>query len=205
MPDSITISAKPSQLAAAYLRTAHTHATEVERTVTSLRYQLDALKIASNTLDLHVLAISDAFESVSLNAQPEINKQATLLNGISTDLDIIAQVEVHREFLSTVLKIAIDAGEKPRTLGNYVNRDKMVEVGKNCRRVHGKQAHTRFSMLFIASIPFTDSMTDLFGGATTTMHKLTEGADMVRATVLNDELVDVSASRSLANQVIAVY
>ena len=139
MPDSITVSAKPSQLAAAYLRTAHTHATEVERTVTSLRYQLDALKIASNTLDLHVLAISDAFESVSLNAQPEINKQATLLNGISTDLDIIAQVEVHREFLSTALKIAIDAGEKPRTLGNYVNRDKMVEVGKNCRRVHGKQ------------------------------------------------------------------
>ena len=60
-------------------------------------------------------------------------------------------------------------------------------------------------MLFIASIPFTDSMTDLFGGATTTMHKLTEGADTVRATVLNDELVDVSASRSLANQVIAVY
>ena len=87
-----------------------------------------------------MLAISDAFESVSLNAKPEINKQATLMNGISTDLDIIAQVEVHREFLSTALKIAIDGGEKPRTLGNYVNRDKMVEVGKNCRRVHGKQA-----------------------------------------------------------------
>lgn len=129
---------KPSQVATAYLRTAHSHATEVERTVTSLRYQLDALKIASNTLDLHVLAISDAFEGISSSAQPELNKQATLLGGIDADLDIIGHVKVHREFLSANVRQAIDAGEKPRTLGHYVNRDKMVEVAQSCRRVHSE-------------------------------------------------------------------
>ncbi|KAK7678128.1 hypothetical protein QCA50_018921 [Cerrena zonata] len=178
--DRVAAPAKPSQLATAYLRTAHIHSDEIDRTVNSLRHQLNALKIASSTLDLHVLAISDAFEGISSNAQQELNKQATLLDGIDADLDIIGQVEVHREFLSVGVRKAIDAGEKPRTLGNYVKRERMVEVAQNCQRVHS-------------------NMKKLFTEAEESMDELRDGANTVRTTVADDGVLkeaELSVRRS---------
>ena len=100
--------------------------------VQSLRYQLDALKIASNTLDLHVLAISDAFEGTASSAQQELDRQTKLLDGIDADLAMIARVKVHPEFLSAAARKA------DRTLGHYVDSNKMAGVFQSCKATHGK-------------------------------------------------------------------
>ncbi|KAI0087342.1 hypothetical protein BDY19DRAFT_246729 [Irpex rosettiformis] len=56
---------RPTHLASSYLRTANIHQEEVNRTLQSLRYQYEAIRIASSSLDLHVLAIQEAFEAIT--------------------------------------------------------------------------------------------------------------------------------------------
>ena len=55
-------------------------------------------------------------------------------------MDIISRVKIHMEFMSPGLRKAIEAGEKPRTLGDYVSNVKMMQVAETCSRTHGEYA-----------------------------------------------------------------
>lgn len=128
---------RPSVLSSSYLRTSQIHLGEVNRTLRSLNCQHEALRIASSSLDLHVLDIQDAFDTISDSAQKELNKQESLLRGLDSDLEIVSRVTVHKEFLSPNLRRAQDMGERGRTLGDYVSQVKMKQVADTCQRTHG--------------------------------------------------------------------
>lgn len=85
-----------------------------------------------------MLAIADAFEGIAGSARGELNKQATLLTGLEADLEIINRVKIHVEFMSPAVRKAIESGEKPRTLGDYVSNVKMKQVADTCARAHGE-------------------------------------------------------------------
>lgn len=134
---SSTPPVRPSVLSSSYLRTAHVHFDEVNRILHALHCQQEALRIASSSLDLHVLDIQDAFDTISAGAQKELDKQQDLLRGLESDLEIVSRVTVHKEFLSPNLRRALEMGEKARTLGDYVSHVKMRQVADTCQRTHG--------------------------------------------------------------------
>ena len=141
VPDAIS-STPPfriSQLATSYEQNARQHLDQVQRTLASLHYQHSALRIASSVLDLHVLAIADVYDGVSVAAQREIDRQDSLLNGLDADLQIVARVHVHKEFMSAATRKAMELGERGRTLGDYVSRVKMRQVADSCMRTLGKR------------------------------------------------------------------
>jgi autophagy-related protein 11 len=129
---------RPSQLAASYLRTAHIHHEYINRTSLTLHYQHEAVRIASSSLDLNVLAITDTFDGIASSARRDLEKQAALLAGLEADLEIISRVKIHVEFMSPAVRKAIETGEKPRTLGDYVSIVKMNQVAETCTRTHGR-------------------------------------------------------------------
>jgi autophagy-related protein 11 len=84
-----------------------------------------------------VLQLTDAAEELSLSAQREMGRQATLLAGLDADLEMIGRVQIHPEFLSVAVRKAIEQGEKARTLGDYVSNVKMKQVADTCARTYG--------------------------------------------------------------------
>ena len=136
---------RPSQLANSYLRIAHAHWEQLNQLATGLGYQHEALRIASSSLDLNVLAIIDTFESISTPARKELEKQAALLAGLDSDLLLISRVNVHNEFVSPSVRKAIESGSSPRrTLKDYVSTGKMHQVADTCLRMHN-ELKDRFS------------------------------------------------------------
>jgi autophagy-related protein 11 len=96
------------------------------------------VRIASSSLELNALAIADAFEGIAGSARAELDKQAGLLAGLEADLEIISRVKIHAEFMSPAVRKAVEAGEKARTLGDYVSNVKMKQVADTCARTHGE-------------------------------------------------------------------
>ncbi|TFY62704.1 hypothetical protein EVJ58_g3689 [Rhodofomes roseus] len=123
-------------LATSYEHAARQHHDQVQRTLASMHYQHSAIRIASGVLDLHVLAIADVSEGVTAAAQREVDRQAALLGGLDADLEIVARVHVHKEFVSLAMRKAMNVGERSRTLGDYVSRVKMRQVADSCIRTH---------------------------------------------------------------------
>lgn len=132
-----------SQLASSYIHTALAHVEHVGRVLTSMHFQQRAIRISSDALDHHVLAVSDSFEVLAGIAQRELDKQAKLLAGLNADLQIANRVKVHKEFLSATMRKAMESGEKARTLGDYVSRAKMEQVADSCIKTH-KDLKARF-------------------------------------------------------------
>ena len=112
------------------------HYDTIVHVLSTVHVQHEALRIASTSLDLHVLSISDAFESFASNGRRELEKQAHLLQGLDLDLEVIGQIRIHPEFLSPSVRKAVEAGEKARTLGDYVSNVKMRQVGDACAKTH---------------------------------------------------------------------
>ncbi|KAF9500734.1 putative peripheral membrane protein [Pleurotus eryngii] len=162
---------RPSQLAVSYLNTAHTHTEHVNNLLVSLHHQHDSICIASSSLDLHVLNIVDVFEGVAVGARKELEKQATLLAGVEADLEIICRVRIHVDFLSPAARQAIQGGDKPRTLGDYVSNAKMRQVADTCSRTH-------------------DELRSKFIQTEQAVAQLAEGATAVRTLVLSAELLE---------------
>ena len=79
----------------------------------------------------------DVFEGISESARKDLEKQETLLAGVDTDLEIISRVKIHAEFMSPATRKAVEAGERARTLGDYVSNVKMKQVAETCARTHG--------------------------------------------------------------------
>ena len=117
LEDSI---ANASYLLESYIRAATAHHDFVAHTLTSLHYQHESLRIASTNLDLHVLSLSDAFDQFAQSASKELDRQATLLNGISADLDIISKLSVHPELLSANAKRGKTLGDSHRAFQRFI-------------------------------------------------------------------------------------
>ncbi|CAK5282862.1 unnamed protein product [Mycena citricolor] len=164
---------RPSQVAASYHRTATTHMNHVTHILATLHCQHDALRVALTSLDMHVLAVTETSEGVSASAQVELDKQTVLLAGLEADLDIIGRVRVHTEFVSLAVRKAIEAGEKPRTLGDYVSDKRMRQVGNTCLRTH-------------------EDLQEMFRQTKQAVSHLRKGADGVRVLVMAVSLLDES-------------
>jgi len=52
--------------------------------------------------------------------------------------EMASRVQVHREFMSTTMQRAMDAGNRGRSLADYVSNEKMHQVADSCRRTHGR-------------------------------------------------------------------
>ncbi|KZT07122.1 putative peripheral membrane protein [Laetiporus sulphureus 93-53] len=159
-----------SRLASSYLQAAHALHEHSKRTLLSLQYQHSALHIASTALDLHVLAISEVFEGIGAGAVRELDKQAALLAGLGADLEIVARVPVHKEFVSTAMRKAMEDGHM-RTLGDYVNKEKMKQVAESCARTH-------------------EDLQNRFRQTQEAMSRLSQGTDEVRELVNDQSLLE---------------
>jgi autophagy-related protein 11 len=148
----VTASTPPirhTQLATSYARASHLHHEHIQLLLRSLHFQHQAIRIASTTLDFNVLAISETFEGIALNARKELEKQASLLAGLDSDLELISRVGVHMEFCSTAVQMAIEAGDPHRVLGDYVSKQKMKQVADTCMRTHGSSFYSPKSICLI--------------------------------------------------------
>ena len=74
---------------------------------------------------------------ISQTAQRDLEKQEALLAGVDADLEIISRIKMHAEFMSPATRKAVEAGEKVRTLGDYVSNVKMKQVAGTCARTYG--------------------------------------------------------------------
>ncbi|KAI9507608.1 putative peripheral membrane protein [Russula earlei] len=162
---------KPSQLSASYHRAALAHQQSTARTLESLRCQQSALRIASTVLDLNVLNVADVFDGVAAGAHRELEKQANLIASIDSDLEMVSRVQIHREFMSTAMQRAMDAGNRGRTLGDYVSNEKMYQVGDSCRRTH-------------------EELRERFHQIEASMKRLSGGAAEVRSSLSDTRLLD---------------
>ncbi|KAJ7064694.1 putative peripheral membrane protein [Mycena amicta] len=124
---------RPSTLAASYLRTAHIH-------------REHSIQVALTSLEYNVLQIGDTFDGISAASRRELEKQGALLAGLDGDLTIISRVQIHVEFVSPTVRKAIEAGEKPRTLSDYVSTVKMRSVANTCAETHD-QLQARFAQI----------------------------------------------------------
>lgn len=118
------------------------------------------MQIASQALDLNVLSVVDAFESLAAHAKRELDTQSSLLANLSQDLELIRRVKVHSEFVKKSER------EKGRTLGDYVSEQKMLQVAEGCRVTH---AELRARYLQVEEV----------------VSRLSEGADGVREAIMS--------------------
>jgi autophagy-related protein 11 len=128
---------RPSQISTAYLRAGHIHLGHAKHLLQGIQHQSVALGIAFGSLDLRVLQLADAFEELGLGARREMGRQAALLAGVDADLELVGRVYIHPEFMSMAVRRAMEAGERARTLGDYVSNAKMRQVADTCARTYG--------------------------------------------------------------------
>lgn len=91
--------------------------------------------------------MSNTYDVVITTAQRELERQATLLSGVQTDLGMIERVPVHRDFVSPAVRRVMDQGGEGRTLGAYVDAKRMLDVAGRCTAVHGKSCLDTFNMI----------------------------------------------------------
>ncbi|KAH7874259.1 putative peripheral membrane protein [Lentinula edodes] len=178
---------RPSQLATSYLRTAHAHHEQLNHLAISLQFQFEAARIASRALDMNVLAILDTFEGIATASRKELARQASLLAGLEADLEIISRVSINTEFVSPAVRKAIEAGEKQRTLGDYVSNVKMKQVAETCAKTH-------------------DDLQSRFEEVEQAVSRLKEGSDVIRVTVEGTKPLDdtdkiIHRARDIFNEV----
>lgn len=135
---STTPPIRHAQIGAAYARTAQLHHEHTQHLLQSLALQHQALQIASGSLDFHILAISETFDGLAANGRRDLEKQASLLDGLDADLELITRVSVHVEFCSAAVRMAVEGGERHRVLADYVSRPKMKQVADTCAKTHGE-------------------------------------------------------------------
>ena len=178
---------RPSQLGASYHRAALAHQQSISRTLESLRCQQSALRIASTVLDLNVLNVADVFDGVAAGAHRELEKQATLIASVDSDLEMASRVQIHREFMSSAVQRAMDAGNRARTLGDYVSDEKMRQVADTCRGTHGSLRYFFLNVHMFMSM--TEELQDRFQQIDASMKRLSDGATDVRLSLSDTRYV----------------
>jgi len=153
----------------------------MSRTLESLRCQHSALRIASTVLDLNVLNVADVFDGVAAGAHRELEKQAILIASVGPDLEMASRVQVHREFMSTTMQRAMDAGNRGRSLADYVSNEKMHQVADSCRRTHGRPV-SPFGYAHMFHVR-TGELQERLHQIETRMRRLSDGAAEVRSSL----------------------
>lgn len=131
---------------------------------------------------MNVLAILDTFEGIATASRKELARQASLLAGLEADLEIISRVRINTEFVSPAVRKAIEAGEKQRTLGDYVSNVKMKQVAETCAKTHGMWLGCWFTFQQSLVI-FADDLQSRFEEVEQAVSRLKEGSDVIRVTV----------------------
>ena len=170
---------RPSELARTYLRVAHLHYDDIAHLATTVRLQLEALGIASRSLDLNILSLSEGYEPFAQGTRATLEKQASLLADLDLDLAAVAAIRVHTDFLSPSVRKGIEAGDRPRTLGDYVSYEKMRQVASGCGESYG-MFKTPPSTLD-SQFPLKETLKNHFEEAEEAMTRLIEGADQIRS------------------------
>lgn len=135
-----------------------------------------------------MLNVADVFDGVAAGAHRELEKQITLITSVDADLEMASRVQIHREFMSSAVQRAMDAGSRARTLGDYVSNEKMRQVAETCRRTHG----IFFDSLFIMARVFifgTEELQERFHQIEATMKRLSDGAAEVRMSLSDTRYV----------------
>jgi hypothetical protein len=127
-----------------YLTTTHTHLASLIPLLHLIQSQHTSLTVASTSLDLNILALTDTFDSLAPGMERQIREQGALVEGVEGDLEVLKWVKVDRWFLR--LNQKDKEGKEPvkeRTLAEYVSGVKMRQVREACRKVND-ELHTRF-------------------------------------------------------------
>ena len=112
----------------------HEHITHI---LQSLQLQHQSLLLSFSNLSSNITTLSSPFAAIAESAVKELGKQASLLEGVDADLALIGKVEVHAEFCSMPVRMAIAQGERHRVLADYVSQQKMKQVAETCAKTHG--------------------------------------------------------------------
>ncbi|KAH9973939.1 autophagy-related protein 11-domain-containing protein [Russula compacta] len=113
---------RPSELAASFRRVTSAHREAISRTLDSMRYQQSALRVASSSLDRHVLDVTHVFNDVAASARQELDRQACLIASVDTDIAMVSRVQIHRDFIPPAILRAMGA---PHCAGAHVGEDTM--------------------------------------------------------------------------------
>ena len=171
-----------------------------------MRCQHSALRIASTVLDLNVLNVADVFDGVAAGAQRELEKQATLIASVDADLEMASRVQIHREFMSSTVQRAMDAGSRARNLGDYVSAEKMRHVADTCRRTHGSHFAPFLQTCVCLHVRIAD-LRERFHDIEASMKRLSDGAAEVRLSLSDTRYVGpaVICSTSLNKQLLGFW
>jgi autophagy-related protein 11 len=164
-----------------------------------LRCQQSALRIASTVLDLNVLNVADVFDGVAAGAHRELEKQAILIASVDSDLEMASRVHIHREFMSSAVQRAMDAGGRARTLGDYVSDEKMRQVAETCRGTHGSSPYFLFFPNVRMFMSRTGELQDRFQQIEASMKRLSDGATDVRLSLSDTRYVTVRIICSISS------
>jgi autophagy-related protein 11 len=108
-----------------------------------------------------------------------------------------SRVQIHREFMSSAVQRAMDAGSRARTLGDYVSNEKMRQVADTCRGTHGS------SRSFFSNVRMFMSRTvellDRFQQIEASMKRLSDGATDVRLSLSDTGYVRVRIICSISS------
>jgi autophagy-related protein 11 len=176
---STTSSCEPSELAASYYSATQTHQQSISRTLDSLQHQQSALRIASAALDLHLLDVTNIFNSVAAGTRQELDKQASLIACVDADIEMISRIPIHPDFMSPATQKNMDASGPALTLGYYVPSGRIRRVIAACRRTHGTRTLNRLHAVHGAHLQKAD-LQERFNHVAWTLKRLIDGAAEVR-------------------------
>ncbi|KAH7099705.1 hypothetical protein BKA62DRAFT_283781 [Auriculariales sp. MPI-PUGE-AT-0066] len=139
----------------------------VSQTLAAMQVQHEATRVACAGLDINVLNVTDTFDAFAEPADRELKRQAGLLAHRHADLEIVVKIRVHVEFLSVQQR----AGGRPRVLGDWIDPDRMRQVGDRCAEVH-------------------DDLQRRFAHVRTRVVSVMQTAENARASTLSSQLLD---------------
>ena len=146
-----------------------------------------------------MLNVADVFDGVAAGAHRELEKQAILVTSVDADLEMASRVQIHREFMSSAVQRAMDAGSRARTLGDYVSSEKMHQVAETCRRTHGSSIlFLKCSRVYVR----TEELQERFHQIEATMRRLSDGATEVRSSLSDTRYVRARIVFSISSSIV---
>lgn len=110
--------------------------------LTSISHQRSSLALALSNLNRLMVGTSNSLTTFFEKTEPNLSKWTTLLEGVEGSMGAIGKVAIASELLMKpghtreASMASTTGGEavKERTLGNFVNRDKMMAIMDGCAK-----------------------------------------------------------------------
>ena len=97
----------------------------------AMRYQQSGLRVALPLIDCRV------FDDVAVGTRQGLDKQASLIASVDSDIELASRIQIHLDFLSPTASWAMGACGPARALGYYIPGERMHQVVDACQRTHG--------------------------------------------------------------------